>query len=317
MKLRAGRDCLTGRRLDELAVDGIVDWRLAESIRTMGLACNGFKQFEVEVDQDGQPGQRWFVTTRQISFEPDADMQAIVIGIEDITQEIAIADELVHEKQAVRSLTAEVVLAEERQRRHIALGLHDGPLQTLVLLQKQLRQLTIIDPEVEIERLRSCLALTERVIRDTRKLVCDISPPVLYDLGLSAALDWLTEQFRKIHGLNTTFIRQSERLLGDRPCHVLCFRAVRELLMNAVKHAPCSEVVVLAGQFEQNIQIVVRDNGPGFDTSRLGVRVDGSMGFGLLSILEQVRGMGGDFELDSDIGQGTQITLTMPADNTS
>ena len=132
-----------------------------------------------------------------------------------------------------------------------------------------------------------------------------------------ARLDWLTEQFRKIHGLNTTFIRQSERLLGDRPCHVLCFRAVRELLMNAVKHAPCSEVVVLAGQFEQNIQIVVRDNGPGFDTSRLGVRVDGSMGFGLLSILEQVRGMGGDFELDSDIGQGTQITLTMPADNTS
>ena len=151
----------------------------------------------------------------------------------------------------------------------------------------------------------------ERSLDDTRTLMAELSPPVLHEWDLSAALQWLAEDMVK-HGLKVEFCLSPGPLPLRENEHVLLYQSVRELLINCVKHAKtCRARLSLSVEGTNHLQIVVSDHGSGFEVDSLAARPAG-VHYGLFSIRERMEARGGFFHLDSAQGDGTTITLTLP-----
>jgi signal transduction histidine kinase len=148
----------------------------------------------------------------------------------------------------------------------------------------------------------------EEAIRTTRTLTAELSPPVLYELGLEAALGWLVERERDRTGLALRYETNGEADLLDDDASVLVFQSVRELLWNIGKHSGAGAARVVVGRRGGELLVTVEDDGKGFDASR----EPSGNGFGLISIREKVEHMGGRLTIDSHEGRGTRVAIAMP-----
>jgi CheY-like chemotaxis protein len=222
--------------------------------------------------------------------------------------------ELEQSQHRLRSMAMELNLAEQRERKRIASELHDYLAQLLVLGRLKLGQAKQL---VLQQQSRELLVQVEDVLKEslayTRNLVHDLSPPVLFEFGLIAALRWLGERMQQ-HDLTVAVDTALERLHLPEDLAVVLFQSVRELLMNVVKHAGTGRAEVRLESVGPALHLIVRDEGPGFDC---GVRAatpasSGSNGFGLFSIRERMRAVGGTLQIESSPGHGTTVTLTIP-----
>jgi signal transduction histidine kinase len=135
----------------------------------------------------------------------------------------------------------------------------------------------------------------------------------LYQHGLAAAIEWLAAQTRKHHNVQVTVKADSSVNPKAFDVRVFLFQAVRELLLNAVKHAAGSPVrIAMTNSKSNKVQIIVADRGPGFDPATLDRPRTGSGGLGLFSIRERVASFEGELRMESAPGRGTQITLVAP-----
>ncbi len=211
----------------------------------------------------------------------------------------------------LRRLASEVCLAEARERREIASDLHDHLGQGLAFVRARLRQLqgdAVFgghDPAVN-----ELLKLVDQAISYTRSLTFELSPPVLYELGLGPALQWLGEQVQIKHGLKVKVRDRCRRDLPD-DLRVLYFRSARELLHNVVKHAEASQVKLELECPGENLQLSVEDDGNGLDPA-LALAARSDHRFGLFSIEERLRQLGGMLELEGASGKGTRVRLIAP-----
>ncbi|MFQ5646458.1 MAG: GAF domain-containing sensor histidine kinase [bacterium] len=220
-------------------------------------------------------------------------------------------EKLFNYQKKLRSLASELLLSEERERREIAVGLHDQIGQNLALSRMKLGALQesavscgLNKPFSEINQ------LLERVIQETRTLTFDLSPPILYELGLEPALEWLTEQTYEKHGITSRFEDDRQPKLLDDDVRILIFQAVRELLFNAVKYARANNIEVSTRKDASSIIVKVTDDGVGFETSNIITYMSKSRGFGLFSIKDRLDYLGGSLKIESKPGHGTEITLT-------
>lgn len=225
---------------------------------------------------------------------------------------------LVVERTAqLRSLAAELTIAEERERRSIAQDLHDDLGQTLSVIKLRLTSLDISDRTawtgdltLQIQQLEN---MVDRANRSIHSLSIQLSPPMLYESGLVTALEWLSEEMLHTYGLNAHIYCDGTPPLLDATLSSLLFRIVRELLINVSKHAmvDAAEVTIVSGG--NNLVITVADDGIGFDGEQwLTPSADG--GYGLFSVRERVHYFGGDLEIDSQPGSGTMVVMTLPLD---
>ena len=226
---------------------------------------------------------------------------------------------LLREKQVLeeklRRLASELLLVEERERRKLANDLHDSLAQTLVLAQHKAELISERVNEIGmLEESQMLLRLLGECIQGTRSLIFQLSPPILYDLGLAAALDSLVLQMRKTTPLEIEYKGGDESVSPATDRDVLLFRAVRELLMNVVKHARAQHVVLALQQDGAQRQITVTDDGCGFAVTDIMGGHDGKFSYGLFSIREQMRNMGGELLIKSGLGRGTEATLRLPND---
>jgi signal transduction histidine kinase len=153
------------------------------------------------------------------------------------------------------------------------------------------------------------MLLLAQSLESTRTLTFDLSPPILYDLGLKAALSWLAEDLEQRFGLVVTLrMDESPTPLAEESA-ALVFRAVRELLINVLKHAQSSEAELAVASAGGALKISVQDRGVGFDPA---TPRSGNGGFGLLSVREQIARLGGSVEVVSALEQGTRITISVP-----
>jgi signal transduction histidine kinase len=152
-------------------------------------------------------------------------------------------------------------------------------------------------------------------IQDTRNIISDLSPPILKELGLSAAIeDWLTQQIEIRYGLETRFSDDDGPKPLNEGAKAILYRSVRELLMNVVKHAGAHRVDVDLGREGANVRIVVQDDGIGLNEDDLSGTKLAERGFGLFSIKERMNDIGGAMTLESVPGQGVRATLISPLD---
>ena len=222
--------------------------------------------------------------------------------------------EAVERAQKLRLLSAELSLAEERERRRIAQVLHDDLQQMLMAAQLHLRSLDKTENTAKrTEIMRNIQKMLERSFNLTRSLSVELSPPVLHEHGLAAALEWLAAQARKHHGARVSVDADSSANPQAIDVRVFLFQAVRELLLNAVKHAPGSFVHITMKEIGAGkLRVVVSDRGPGFDPAKLDRQGIQLGGLGLFSIRERMASFGGKLQIDSAPDRGTRITLIAP-----
>ena len=241
----------------------------------------------------------------------------IVDVYDDITERKQAESKLLLYQEKLQSLASELSLVEERERRAIATDLHDQIGQTLSVIKMRcfdLRdQLQDTDFIKKIDEIRE---LVKQTIQDTRSLTFELSPPVLYELGLVPAIDWLAEQFQLKYGLRCSVETDKKAKPLNQDIEIVLFRSVRELLVNIVKHAQADKVKITIRANKKNLRIRVTDDGIGFTPETKADRTYKGQQFGLFNITERIRHLGGRLEVDSQKGKGTMVTLVAPLKST-
>ncbi|MEZ5398414.1 MAG: histidine kinase [Bryobacteraceae bacterium] len=215
--------------------------------------------------------------------------------------------QLLHAQEELHELSAELVKAQEAERRNIARELHDQVGQTLgALLMDVGRALNELKGD---STARTLLAAAkegaERAVNEVRNLGLLLRPSMLDDLGLAPAIHWQAREVSRRTGLRVD-VDASELpdTLPDE--HRTCvFRIVQEALNNAGRHANASLVQIAVRQEPERLMVVVRDNGVGFDPHY-------GRGMGIVGMEERVRHLGGVFELQSEPGKGTLLKVELP-----
>lgn len=208
-----------------------------------------------------------------------------------------------------RRLTAELVKAEDQERRRIARDLHDGVGQYLAVSKLKLSKAAESAQGRSKERIEEVLELLGQAIADTRSLTARLSPRVLDEIGLAPALQWLAEQGRGRYGLQVEFNCAGEVVVDDAQMRSFLFRAVSELLLNAAKHAQAQKVEIGLEADGRELAITVGDDGVGFDPAK---REDAGTGLGLFSLRERLDLLGGRLEMSSPSRGGSLARITVP-----
>jgi signal transduction histidine kinase len=250
----------------------------------------------------------------------DGEVAGIFCAATDTTERHARAREPAAEviqryESRLREMAIEQARAEQRERRRIATDLHDRIGQSLAVAQMKLAQVRAETSGDVRTALDGATRMLEDAIADTRTLIFEISPPILFDLGLGPALSWLAERLEQRHGVQIE-IRTSDGFppIEDNDMASLVFRIIQELLMNVVKHARVERAVVDLSHTETELRIEVRDLGVGFDAARV---MANATGFGLFSAREQTLRVGGRFDVSCPPEGGTCVRITVPNPATS
>jgi signal transduction histidine kinase len=232
----------------------------------------------------------------------------------DITELTALNERLLREQERLKTYARQLVTAEEKARRSMAVDLHDGIGQTLVGMAMTLdvaRQHAPSDVALLIDEVRVRL---RDVQERTRQMITDLSPPGLYDLGLVPALQWLAVYMRGHDRLSVELDADVREEWIKLDIRVLVFKLVRELLRNVVKHAGVSKASVQVRGDDRQLRVVVADHGKGFDSQIDMFGARGS-GFGLWSIGDRAQEFGGRFSVETSPGSGSRFELIFPLES--
>lgn len=246
------------------------------------------------------------------------------LGMERFTKELEAQVEnrtrdLVQSQERLRALTRELNLAEQRERKRLAIELHDH-LQQMLIVGK----LMIGQGQQSASGVPACEAVLKKVdeilseaLTYSRTLVAELSPSVLRDHGLTASLRWLAEYMKTKHAQTVTVLLPDDQGLHlPEEQRVLLFQSVRELLINSAKHAGTGQATLTMDYQVDRLHIAVKDEGKGFDVTipvAAGTPSDEiSSKFGLYSIQERMRAMGGSFEIHSAPDKGTYASIVLP-----
>jgi signal transduction histidine kinase/CheY-like chemotaxis protein len=275
------------------------------------------------------PDQKlWIAASAAPIRTPDGKMLGAVASFVDITArkrvEVALQqskDELEQRVQArtadlaqkasqLQALTAELTLAEQRERQRLAEVLHDGLQQLLVSAKIRLHLLPRADPSGVAGGCREVIGLLEEALSASRALTGELNPPILKTGGLVAGLEWLVRWTAEKHHLAVDLQVDPGAVPDREATTLLLFQSVRELLFNVVKHAQVQAAQVEVRQQDGSLQIIVCDRGVGFDPATL--PATGIGGLGLSSIRQRLEFLGGGVSIVAAPGRGCRITLTAP-----
>lgn len=221
--------------------------------------------------------------------------------------------ELLSYQARLRSLALEMSMVEERERRYITIELQDNLGRTLSYCRDQLKAIQEKSLPHDIRTsLNEITGLVERNIHYAKTLTYEFSTQILYEKGLEAALQWLGNHFRELHALTFHFEDDLKPKPLSDETNILLYQAVRELFLNIVRHAYAKNVTVSFERDYKNIRIHVHDDGVGFDMSKIGSYQDKKEMFGLFSIYERLKYLGGHVHVESGPGEGTRFTLVAP-----
>lgn len=221
--------------------------------------------------------------------------------------------ELLSYQERLRSLALEMSMVEERERRYITIELQDNLGRTLSHCMDKLKKLqdSVSSQDLQVP-LSEISGLIERTMHYAQSLTYEFSTQVLYEKGLEAALQWLGNHFRQQYGISFHFTDDRKPKPLSDETGILLFQTVRELFMNIVRHARAKNITASVERDYKNIRIQVQDDGIGFDISHMSSYRSEKEMFGLFSIYERIKYLGGTVQVESGTGQGTTFTLVAP-----
>lgn len=238
------------------------------------------------------------------------ELKAVNETLEERVKERTAA--LLSYQDQLRSLASQLSGAEEEQRQQIATELHDNLGQLLAVSKMKLIQL---ENDYYSERASKDFRQLREVIDDaityTRELMSDLKPPPSMEGDLRGSIDWVIGKVEK-RGLTVTVDDDEQPKPLDEEVRAIVLQSLRELLFNVVKHTSEKEAVVTLKRKEDQLQVVVKDEGKGFDSEKMVLAPGKEGGFGLFNVRERIDLIGGSVDIDSVVGKGTKVTLSVP-----
>jgi len=240
---------------------------------------------------------------------------AILGNVVDITQRKEMEKALRQSAQNLRFLSSHLLTAQERERKRISIELHDELGQAITVLKLQLRAIERKLPEEHSSLKNDCeqiLHYVDGIIENVRRLSRDLSPSILEDLGLSAALDWLIDDTSRYYEIQADCEMDDINDVFSHEAQITVYRIFQEILANVGKHANAGRLSVRIKKGNGRVSFHVVDDGMGFDLDRVHDQEPTEKGLGLAAMDERVRMLKGSLDIQTRKGAGTSIAFTIP-----
>lgn len=252
----------------------------------------------------------------------------VVVKAESLTSKVGVAlgylsgnlkgvFEQLEDIQQRQFLGIKIIKAQEEERQRVSKEIHDGPAQTManVVLKAELcDKLIDIDKEKAKKELQLLKEIVRNSLKDIRKIIYDLMPMSLDDLGLIPTIQRLVINFKKETNVDVDFIVNADNTIKESIIQLTIFRIIQEALNNIKKHAGASNVSIKLHIGTEKIYIKIIDDGIGFDVNEKVNSLDDKNGFGLYSIRERVDLLKGKIDIESEKGKGkgTKINVSIP-----
>ncbi|MBN1557703.1 MAG: PAS domain S-box protein [Lentisphaerae bacterium] len=277
---------------------------------------HGHSEYE-GIRRDGQ--RVWIHWSTRAVRDPLGNVSEILCVGTDVTERRRLTRQAEDYRRRLRALGDRLAATEEQERRRISTHIHDTVIQTLSLANIRLGAVRRAAEEAGLPdqtgRIDGIRKLIDGGISECRSLMADLTPPLLYELGLGAALEEFAEKQQALHGTPIRVEADGAADLPDESRRGLLFQCAQELVMNALKYAgPCNVAIRLARE-DNRVRLTVSDTGRGFDPARTDLfDADDEGGFGLFNIRERLQSVGGRFDIESAPGRGVTAVIELPAE---
>ena len=276
----------------------------------LGEVRDNYQFDSIHVRKDGL---RFPVQVNIINIQGDAgEFQYRIVSVRDISERKELEDTLKNAREQLRSLSAYQENLVEEERKRIAREVHDELGQKLVAMQMGLSNLRLRygDDPTLLGKVEELHTLVEDTIDVVRHVASNLRPAALA-LGLVQAIEWLAEDFSHRWGIPCWVETGGAEVVLEDVEATTVFRVVQESLTNVSRHSGANEVEITLQCDKRQLQLLVRDNGRGFDPAV----VREKRGFGLLGMRERVLALGGKLRIDSAPGKGTTMMIDLPLPN--
>jgi len=305
------RDEIVGRPVAEFLEEG------SQSILREQMAKRKGGEREIyELSGIRKDGQKIFVlVSPKAVFDADGQFKGSFAVITDISPRKHAEEALKESEKQLRHLSSQLLTAQETERRRISRELHDELGQALTLMKIRLRSIEKDLGKKQVgmrEECQNILQYIDQIIENVRRLSRDLSPSILQDLGLAAALRWLVDNFLKNDSIQVSMDIPDIDDLFSEDRQIIIYRILQEAFTNIGKHAQAKNVSVVTQKYDGKVSFCIHDDGKGFDLARAGMRNLPERGLGLRIMDERARMLGGSLEISSQEGMGTRITLSVP-----
>ena len=223
-------------------------------------------------------------------------------------------DALRKSDKELRILSNQLLSAEEQERKRMARELHDSIGQSLSAIkfsvENTLRELQDRSALSDSASLEAVVPITQKTIEEVRRIVKDLRPSILDDLGILATIAWFCREFQTVYS-NIQIEKQIDITENDipLPLKTTIYRVLQEALNNVAKHSGANRVQLCVQKRDAKIALMVKDNGKGFDLENKISLTPSQRGFGLASMRERAQLSGAHFDIQSEIGKGTSIRV--------
>jgi PAS domain S-box-containing protein len=261
------------------------------------------EQGEVVLDEDGKPVR-------------------MMGTVQDITERKEAEEELRVSREELRHLSAQLLEAQERERKRVARELHDGLGQTLSAMKFRIEN-TIGDLDTEgqtesTDALKNLVSMAQRAVEEVRRISKNLWPSMLDDLGLLPTISWFCREFGEMHP--HVRIEREMTVQEDRvpvALKITIYRVLQEAMNNVARHSGASEVSLALKEEDGRLHLTIRDNGAGFDTASTAPREGVDRGLGLASMKERTALSSGKLSIESRPGSGTTILASWKSKSTA
>jgi len=279
--------------IEQFARTGVTSRRMGDVTTLWGLRADGEEfPLEASISQSGEAGERYYT-----------------VILRDITLRKQAEDALRQSQRELRELSARVLEAREEEKAHIARELHDELGQLLTALKMDLGWLRERLPDAELAlRAAEMGALLDRTVSATRRIMADLRPMMLDDLGLADATAWLVDDFAKRSGIACRIELAEDLQDVSKAVATAVYRAIQESLTNIARHAGAKNAWVNVALDEGALQVEVEDDGRGIALADLAK----ARSLGLRGMRERISFLGGSLEITRAARGGTRVRLRVP-----
>ncbi len=210
--------------------------------------------------------------------------------------------------------------AQENERKRIAQDLHDGLGQSLTAIKFKVENFLLETKRsrkrVKVELLKDVIPIIQQCVREIHRVTSNLRPSILDDLGILPTISWLCRNFQttcpNIHITQHIAVEETEIRNEIKP---IIHRILQEALHNVTKHSQAGWIRLSLEKNRHGLELVIQDNGRGFDPKETLSNLDAGSALGLISMRERAEHSGGVFSLESELGKGTVIHVTWPAES--
>lgn len=242
---------------------------------------------------------------------------AVNRALEELREKIDLKraeEQLKESEKKLRYLSSELMTAQEKERKRIAGELHDSIAASLSAIKLGIENIVSqMEQDERCQRLREVISRVQQVNEETRRIMSDLRPSMLDDLGIVPAINWFCREFEKIY--SSVSIQKKIDIEENGVPDVLrtpIFRICQEALNNVAKHSKATFVILSLQKSDKRIELSIEDNGKGFNSKENSGAEHSRKGLGLVSMRERAEFSGGSFNIESATGKGTVICVWWP-----